>query len=335
MGIEKSRFTALDNIPDNATLDFVSGTDNFKITKADFIKAMGATGTLSQLGSVLATPILNVAGTDNQIRNLEDGPGVKSSVSATLGAKLSHNFQTGTAGQAVLADAAQISPILRNLVGIDGISVGVSTDGKNLEIGGTTVGLANQVAVTQASQLSGVLDSTKEYFIDGQVDMGSQSIEVPAGGLTLSGYNFDVSKLFSSSTSYSLFTSPVGGSGNLIFKDLAIEVTGASSKVYDITSDTGNEAVEIARVNYNNCTSLGSITNYRQGLETGTGRFGGKPELELIGVWSGGYFMDVSIVRALADGAYTLFKAGTGFAMASRFRSNANIDLPFQRLYLS
>jgi len=37
MGIEKSRFTALDNIPDNATLDFVSGTDNFKITNANTI----------------------------------------------------------------------------------------------------------------------------------------------------------------------------------------------------------------------------------------------------------------------------------------------------------
>jgi len=188
-------------------------------------------------------------------------------------------------------------------------------------------GLVNRVAVEQASDLAGVLDSTKEYFIDGIVDMGSQSIEVPSGGLNLTGYNFDVSKLISSATGYTMFTSPAGGSGNILGKDYAIEVTGVGSQVYNITSDTGFEAFEFARINYNDCESLGTITNYRQGLEVGTGRFGGKPELTLAGTWLGGYFIDTSIVRNLTDGAYSLFKAGAGFVMSSRFRSNQNIDL--------
>ncbi len=109
-------------------------------------------------------------------------------------------------------------------------------------------GLVNRVTVTQASDLSGVLDSTKEYFIDGIIDMGSQSIEVPQGGLNLSGYNFDVSKLISSAAAYTMFTSPVGGSGNLLGKDYAIEVTGAGSQVYNLVSDTGLEAFEFARI---------------------------------------------------------------------------------------
>jgi len=192
----------------------------------------------------------------------------------------------------------------------------------------SNLALDNRIIVKTAADLSGTLDSTKEYFLDGIIDMGSQSIEIPAGGLSLSGYNFDVSKLTSTASSYTMFTSPIGGSGDLIGKDYAIEVTGASSKVYDITDATGFNAFEFARINYNNCTSLGTITNYRQGLEVGTGRFGGKPELELAGTWLGGFFIDISIVRNLADGAYTLFKAGAGFTMASRFRSNQNIDLP-------
>ena len=125
-----------------------------------------------------------------------------------------------------------------------------------------------------------------------------------------------------------MFTSPVGGSGNLIGKDYAIEVTGSGSKVYELVSNTGFDAFEFSRINYNDCESLGSISGYRQGLESGTGRFGGKPQLELIGTWVGGYFFDTSIVRSLDDGAYSLFKAGAGFTMASRFRSNQNIDLP-------
>lgn len=191
------------------------------------------------------------------------------------------------------------------------------------------------VVVKQASDLSGTLDSTKVYYIDGEVDMGSQSIEIPSGGLSIIGSTFDISKLTSSSTSYTMFTSPVGGSGNWLAQDIAIEVTGAGSQVFDIVSATGFEAVECAQVNYNDCTSLGTMDNYRQGLETGTGRFGGTPNLILKGAWIGGFFIDTSIVRSL-DGAMTgaLFEAGTGFTMGSRFRSNQNIDLPASAAFI-
>lgn len=188
--------------------------------------------------------------------------------------------------------------------------------------------LSGRVIVSQASDLSGTLDSTKEYFIDGVVDMGSQSISVPAGGLSLTGYNFDVSQLVSTASGYTMFVSPVGGSGNVLGKDYGIDVSGAGSQVYDLTDATGFNAFEFARINYNNCASLGTIDGYRQGLEAGTGRFGGSPELTLSGTWLGGYFIDTSIVRSLDNAAYTLFKAGAGFSMASRFRSNQNIDLP-------
>lgn len=189
--------------------------------------------------------------------------------------------------------------------------------------------------VKQASDLAGTLSSDTIYFIDGVIDMGSQSIEVPAGGLNLSGHNFDVSKLTSSAVGYTMFTSPAGGSGNLIGKDYAIEVTGASSQVYNITSNTGFDAFEFARINYNNCTSLGTITNYRQGFETGTGRFGGSPNLTLTGTWVGGYFIDSCIVRSLDAGMTgALFEAGSGFSMSSRFRSNMNVDLPASAAYI-
>ena len=186
---------------------------------------------------------------------------------------------------------------------------------------------SNQITVKTASDLAGTLDSTKEYFIDGVIDMGSQSIEIPSGGLNFSGYNFNVSKLISSEPNYTMFTSPAGGSGDLVAQDYAVEVTGTNSKVYEINDATGFNALELTRINYNNCTSLGVISGYRQGFESGTGRFGGTPELTLAGTWLGGYFIESSIARGLTDGAYSLYKAGAGFSMASRFRSNQNLDL--------
>ncbi len=188
--------------------------------------------------------------------------------------------------------------------------------------------LSNRVIVTQASELINP-DSTKEYFIDGTVDMGSQSIEIPAGGLNLRGYNLGLSKLYSTAPSHTLFTSPVGGSGNLFGMDVSFEVSGAASQVYNVVSATGFEAIEFVRVNYDNCTSLGTIDNYRQGLENGSGRFGGSPSLTLKGAWLGGFRITASIVRSLDAGmTEPLFKAGAGFTMASRFLSDMNVDLP-------
>lgn len=188
--------------------------------------------------------------------------------------------------------------------------------------------LGDNVVVVKDVSDFGVIDSTKEYFIDGVVDTGSVSINIPSTGISLRGYSTALSKLISTDPSYTMFTTPsAGGNGNLIGVDYSIEVSGAGSKVYDLVADSGNEAFELSRVNYNNCSSLGTINGYRQGLETATGRYGGTPELELAGTWAGGYFIDTSIVRGITDGAYSLFKAGPGFLMSSRFRSNQNADL--------
>jgi hypothetical protein len=94
-------------------------------------------------------------------------------------------------------------------------------------------------------------------------------------------------------------------------------------------------AFEFQRINYINCTSLGDIYNYRQGLEGGTGRFGGSPSLTLHGLWRGGYRITTSIVRSLA-GTMTLplFKEGAAFTMNSRFLTDINIDLAYISSFL-
>ncbi len=195
--------------------------------------------------------------------------------------------------------------------------------------GGGDIGLTGRINVTQASDF-GVIDSTKEYFLDGIIDFTGTglNIEVPATGIYITGYNFDTSGVECTDAGFTLFTSPAGGSGNILFKDFFIDIQGVGSEVYDIVGDTGFEAIEVDRINFNNCVSLGTVDTYRQGLETGTGRFGGTPELTLAGTWVGGYFIDTSIVRSLSNSAFSLYKAGTAFVMNSRFRSNQNIDLP-------
>jgi len=185
----------------------------------------------------------------------------------------------------------------------------------------------NNVATT----LGGVIDSTKVYFIDGIIDLGTTQITVPPTGMTLKGHSFDISGLTSSEDNYTMFISEsiAIGSGNLLGADYFIQVDGAGSKVYELYDATGFNAFEFARINYNDCSNLGDIYEYRQGLEEGTGRFGGSPSLTLHGLWRGGYRITTSIVRSLA-GTMTapLFKGGTAFQMDSRFLTDINCDLP-------
>jgi len=200
--------------------------------------------------------------------------------------------------------------------------------------GGGNITLDNEVIVNQsnvATTLGGVIDSTKEYFIDGIIDLGTTQITVPPTGITLKGYSFDISGLTSSEDNYTMFISesiPIG-SGNVLGSDYFIEVNGISSKVYELYDATGFNAFEFQRINYNNCTSLGNLYDYRQGLEGGTGRFGGSPTLTLHGLWRGGFRVTTSIVRSLA-GTMTepLFKEGVLFQMNSRFLTDINCDLP-------
>ena len=124
-------------------------------------------------------------------------------------------------------------------------------------IGGSSgIHLDNQVIVKKASDLA-VIDSSKEYFIDGIGDMGSQQITVPAGGMTIKGYNFDQSQLVSSENNYDMFSS--ASSGNFLATDVAFEVSGTASKLFALVSATGDEAIEFNRVNFNNWTTSAKV----------------------------------------------------------------------------
>lgn len=188
--------------------------------------------------------------------------------------------------------------------------------------------LNNRIVVKQASDF-GVIDSNKEYFLDGIIDFAGTglNIEVPPGGISISGYNNIISGIINTDSSFTLFTSPGGGSGVVALKDISFDIQGAGSRVYNLIANSGLENIDMISVRYNNCVSLGTISGYRQGLETVTVRLGGTPELTLDGTWSAGYFIDTSIVRSITNGSYSLYKAGATFTMASRFRTNQNIDL--------
>lgn len=150
-GIKKSQFTGAQLVDPSATFDFVTTNgDNLKITAADLLAGLGVTGTIEQSGDVLATPVLDIQGAQNLIRNLENGPGWKSSVSPQNGIKGQHNFLQDPNGVAILRNPNALQPDILSLKEGDGAAF--SLDGNQLTIGFS--GLVAQSSVVTVNKLS-------------------------------------------------------------------------------------------------------------------------------------------------------------------------------------
>ncbi|MBL4795935.1 MAG: hypothetical protein JKY50_00825 [Oleispira sp.] len=261
MGVKKSNFTALDNIPSDATLDFVSNGTNFKITLADFLAALGVTGTLSQLGDPLGTPILNVAGTDNQIRNLEPGSGINVSVSPNLGALIKHNFTAGIGGVPILTNITADSPTIRSIAAGDGVTVGAQNG--SIVISATDVAIGSNIVVINSPDdfpdaVAGVrtLGPNLIYRVSGNVDMGSDRFML-LDGTSMSGNSTFVDKITSATTGV-LFEGADGASVSI--ETLSIScINGTPISQTSTTPQTG--VVSLDTVIIEVCDKLGSFNN--------------------------------------------------------------------------
>ena len=207
---------------------------------------------------------------------------------------------------------------------------GVGGAGGGYRGGGFNPSASTQVAnkviyVTEASQLSGTLDSTKLYFLDGQIDMGTTSIIVPSTGLNITGHGFGISGLVSTEDNHTMFvTDGLTYSGDLFLTSLDIRCSGIGSKVFDLDNLENFNACEWNTVNFLSCTSLGEIKDYRQGLGRNVTWISCKDGLTMTGAWSGGFaIVDSIFVGAPLTGV--LFRAGAGLLIGGSFRSNINI----------
>ena len=216
-----------------------------------------------------------------------------------------------------------------DLVGADYTDFATFVTWCNDNLGKSSPQGSGRIYVNQTNYLTKLsnIDSSKEYFIDGIIDIGAFQIVVPVTGITLTGYSFDISGLVSSEPNYTMFVSEseVIGSGNLLGTNYFIQVDGSKSKVHNLYDSNGTHAIEYNKVNFINCSSLGDLHNYRQYLETGTGRFGGKCDLFFNGAMNGAR-ISTSIARGTASNV-ALFREGVSLTFSGRFITDINADL--------
>ncbi len=122
-GRKKSQFVQQTSVLPGSYLDYVVNGTNYKISYNDFVSDLGVTGSIVQEGSVTGTPVLDVDGSINNIRNLENGPGITTAVSPQNGITISHNFTVNTDGLPVLLNPTADSPTIASIVAGSGIAV--------------------------------------------------------------------------------------------------------------------------------------------------------------------------------------------------------------------
>ena len=192
----------------------------------------------------------------------------------------------------------------------------------------TTSLVRSSVIIVQQASDFGTIDSTKTYYIDGVVDMGTTSIEVPEGGITIFSDTFNAKGIFSTADNYTMFTTPVGGNtGDIEITQCFLATNGASSKIFDVDNDSNFSAVELVNVNvgnfgYGDTTEIGDISNYRQFRADGCAFINCDDGITFNGTMVGGIAVTNSIALSLP--AMTLFKEGTSLLVQGSVRSNLN-----------
>lgn len=169
------------------------------------------------------------------------------------------------------------------------------------------------------------LDSSTTYIVDGSLTLlTGEYIEIPTGGLTLSGYGFNVSKIIKNVSGESIFTSQSGNSGDFITN--FIEYSSGDGSVFDIIDTDGTDAIELNDVNFVGCSSLGELNGYRQLTATTIGIYGCSDGFTLSGAWNGFKITNTNIFGFGSSG--TLIKEGTSLSFNNRMFLNLNLDLP-------
>ena len=245
MSTKISEFVKILSVDDSGLLNVVQNGQNFSITQENYLAQFGVTGTIVQDGAVTGTPVLDKQGTVNNIRNIEDGPGVATSVSPENGITIEHNLISGTTGVPVFTDLAAAQPLIRSLLAGDNMSITPSGNGLRLDAVLGTV--PNTVIVQSASDFPGAVLGVRtllaatptHWVIKGIIDLGTDVISME-GGHTITGDTSTLSGLTTNSALATITATNGGGKTSSVTATTSILInnTGSGASIKATGADT-------------------------------------------------------------------------------------------------
>lgn len=233
-----SEFVVDTSITDASLLTYVKNGQNYAIAKSDFVTGLGVTGTIVPDGSVTGVPVLDTAGTVNNIRTLEAGAGVSIAVSPENGITLKHNFTQDAVGHPIILNPTATAPEFASLLAGSGIALS-SVDNHIVVSTSAVVTATSTVVVNEMSDfpaaVTGVItlaDNT-DYFITNDLTTSDRFV------LGLNSQLRSVSKIVNTLTYTGTGAMFSGEDVNATFRHITLATTNAAASFYSITSSTG------------------------------------------------------------------------------------------------
>ena len=119
-----------------------------------------------------------------------------------------------------------------------------------------------EIIVKSASQLNGLLDSTKVYIIDFDGDMGTNVMRVGSGGASVKSTGAIGTTLFSTEDNYTMIVDDSGDAGNLIIERVRFTTSGTLSKVFDVTTNAAGSVFSLDTSLFIACTEIGELNGF-------------------------------------------------------------------------
>ena len=188
-GVRQSDFEALTSVTPGSYFGFFYNGYNYKITYANFISGLGVTGTIVQDGDVTGTPVLDVSGTVNNIRNLENGTGIACSVSAQNGITVAHNFTVNATGSPLMLNTTALSPTFVSLVAGTGITLTAASSTITITNAPAVAQVRGQVYMQGNATATVIASTATPVLVAGTwtVDMSTNANCTTAGRITYTG----------------------------------------------------------------------------------------------------------------------------------------------------
>ena len=211
-GRKKSDFVAQDTVLANSFMDYFVNNTNYRISYQDLVAGLGVTGSIVTTGDVSGSPVLEIDGTVNKIRNIENGSGIVTSITATNGVKVSHNFTASADGLPILLNTTAASPTIASIVAGSGISIATVND-SGIEITSIADQIYGQVTMQGNATATTIATQGTPVKVAGTwvVQTESNFTGNTTGRLT---YNGSTTEVVSASVSIT-FSHAAGGSDDL------------------------------------------------------------------------------------------------------------------------
>lgn len=336
-GQKKSTFPAQSTIPSDAFFDFVSNGHNIKISIADFLTALGVTGSLAQ-SSANGSPVLDDQGSVKVIRNILAGFGISTQIDGENNIEISTDFTFNEVGTTLVDDPSASAAVFRSLVSGSGINITGSDGQIQIAVSGVPAS-TKTVVVAEKSDLPtpavGVitLASDRNYLFTDDVDVGTDRLLM--NGNLISGADSSLIQLTYTGTGKML--TDIGNDSKITKIKLSCpngtltDIQGGGTGVFQMLDMTVKDCLSIGtwdalrgsqmnNVSFDSLPTTGLLFTGAHGIFLGTG--------DLVNLAAGtGKFLDLGTATFDGFSFTTSFPSiGAGATMISGLANNGNIN---------